>query len=275
MFNTKIFNSNVFNIWPHSVVDVSSILSYNWYSLKSDTVITSQISWIDDLPDINLATYNIAKSNGMGQNEYTLKKKVVTLVGNIIWTDVSDAEKILIAMKTKVIQHSGELKYVRNDWEILSTTASCSWFIVPREKRSLNVIPFQIEFTILDPFFYSTEVTEQSFVGQTADIVSSLAYEYWGYEVEPVVFITFNTSWWVTTIDFTLGGATLSINKAMSAGDVLKIDCKTKDILINDVWGQDYTGVFPKLSVWETPFTIDMNGTFNVDVYFQRRATYG
>lgn len=275
MYNNNLYNSQIFGIWQHSLLDTSSVLSYNGFSLKTDSIITSEIQGIDDMPDVNLATYNIAKSHGMGVNEYNFKKKKITIIWHIRGTDVSDAEKILVAMKSKMVQSGKALKYVRGDGEILTTTASCTAMKAPKEKRSLNVIPFVIELTTFDPFMYSSTVTESWFVGQTANISSSLAYESGGFDVEPIVFVTFNTANGVTQVDRTMNGATLSINESFSAGDVLKIDTQKKDILINDVGGKDYTGVFPKLSIGETPFNMDFNGAFDVDVYFQWRATYG
>lgn len=65
MYNSNQYNAQLFNVGPHSLVDVSSVLSYNGYSLKTDKVITSEINGIDDLPELNHAIYDIAKSHGM------------------------------------------------------------------------------------------------------------------------------------------------------------------------------------------------------------------
>lgn len=247
---------------------------YNWYSFNSDNFRLRNIPNIDDASSIMLDQYNIALSHWWWFNGYYMKPKKLMIQWTLLAQSASELEAVIDWLKYAVLQKQKELVYTKRDWMRLTTTATCTNMSFERQAHNITFLPVNIEFTILEPFFYSTTVNELTDYWNTGAITWTVSVVTWQYEIEPQIYITYNSATTVTSLTFDLNWSEITINKTITTGDLIIIDCKEKDVLINSVWWQDYNWQFPTLPLWDTTYTLTSNWTYNIDLLIQWKNAY-
>lgn len=79
----------------------------------------------------------------------------------------------------------------------------------------------------------------------------------------------------VTTVTVSIGSNVISVTGTFADSDIIDIDCDAKDVLLNSVWEQEYTGTFWTLDIGSNAVEVAIDGVWTADVYFSRLPTYG
>lgn len=275
MFNGIYFNQQTFN-WPAVTGSpFTATLQYNEYNFPNDNFRLVSLSGLESVENIRLNSFDIANGNGEGFSSYYFKKKQITVEGVMKADTVEELEAAIVTFKASILRANKNLKYNMEDGTTLITTASCTGLKVDREYYHLTFVPVTITFIVLDPFLYAQSSEETQFLSKSASFSSILDYTTWSVEAEPLIYIYFGTGLvGVTTVALTIGDTTLTVTETIADNDVLLIDCKGKDVKINDVWGNDYSGTFPNLEIGGNTFALTINGTWTADIYVLWQNTY-
>lgn len=110
---------------------------------------------------------------------------------------------------------------------------------------NVTFLPFEVTIETLEPFFYSILQQSHSFLAQTANFTDSVSNLVGNYKAQPIISITFLAGLvGVTTITLILNDKVISITGTFTDADIVTVNCETKDVALNSVGGQEYTGTF-------------------------------
>lgn len=276
MFGAWLFWSTLF--WSGSTtlsVSSTAAFEYNWYAFGTSTFVLKNIPNFQSATNILYDTYNVALAHWGWANWYYIKPKRLVVEWTLHASSASELEDAVDSLKYAMLQNWKILTYTKPNWVILNATASCTNLDVKRSKYHITYVPVSIEFTILDPFLYDTEVNETSNAGNTSSpFTGTVSVLGCNYEVYPIVYLTYNSATSCTSLSFTMNWSTITVTDTFSAWDIIIIDSKEKDVTINSVSWQDYTGEFPILPLWDTSYSVTSDGTFNLDLIIQWYNTY-
>lgn len=247
---------------------------YNGYIFWSSYFRLTGQPDIESAGSILFETYDIALSNGGGDNGYRMKPKKFIIEWSIVAESASDLEDKIDELKYAMLQSQKKFTYIKKNGVVVEAIASCTRLDVNRKPYHITFVPVQIEFTVLDPFFYGAISNEHTDYGNIIDFFGTVTNDKGHYETLPKAFITYNSASSCTSLSFTLNGQTIIINHAFTNGDIIVIDSKNKEVTINSVEGQDYLGEFATLPLWEISYSVDSNWTFNIDLVIQWKYAY-
>ena len=275
MFWLGLFGSFLFGSGS-TTLSASSTASfeYNGYEFWNTIFRLANLPDFESAESILFETYDIALANGGGMNGYKMKPKRLRVEGVITADSASELEDAIDQLKYAVLQNQKTLTYTKQNGVVVQAVASCTNLSVLRKPYHITFCPVNIEFTILDPFLYWTTVNETTDYWNTADFSGTCSVLEGNYEAYPIAYITYNSATSCTTLSFTLNGQTITLTDTFIAGDLIIIDSKTKEVSKNSVAWQDYTGEFATLPLGDTAYSVDSDGTFNIDLVIQRYDTY-
>ena len=274
MFWSVLFWSSLFGWSSTSTTSSVSDFEYNWYAFWSDNFRLVNLPDFQSANSIFFDSFDIALSHWGWLNGYKIKPKKLLVKWVLTASSSSELEDLIDNMKYALLQDQETLTYTKPNWVVINTTASCTSLRVLRENYHITFVPVEIEFTILDPFLYGVEVNEVTDSWNTSDFSGTISVTKWNYEAYPIFYITYNSATSCTSLSVTLNWQTITIADTFSNGDLIMINSKTKEVTINSVDGQDYTGEFPSLPLGDTTYSVDSDWTFNIDLLIQRYDTY-
>lgn len=275
MFGAWLFWSFLFGSWSTTLLSSSvADFEYNWYEFWNDTFRLTNLPDFEGANSILFDTYDTALAHGWGLNWYYIKPKRLTIEGVLTCSTSGELETAIDALKYAILQNQQTLTYTKPNWVVLQTIASCTEIDIQRKPYHITFVPVSLQFTILDPFLYETEVNETTDTANTSNFTGTVSVTGWNYEVFPKIILTYNSASSCTTLSFTMNWSTITVSDTFTAGDIIIIDSKEKEVTINSVAWQDYTGEFATLPLWDTGYSVTSNGTFNLDLVVQRYNTY-
>lgn len=245
-------------------------ISFNWFSLQSSKVITSKIN-IDDFPDVEYNDYNIPKWHWKGLfSKYYRARKI--RIEWIIKTDTKDnLDAYLDNFKKQLSVNSSIFKY-KTQWVMRQTLATTTDLKFSREHYHINFIPFILNLTTTDSFFY-WELNNTALGTSSASPFVVLANNSGSEISKPQIYITFNSASATNSVAVTINWITLTYSWTIATSDVLIIDCLNYTVSLNWV-NKEYSWTFPELNTWDNNVSFTINGTFNVNVSIAYRNNY-
>ena len=275
MLNSSYYNNIPYNwlsfpLWS----PIGFFIKYWDYIFSDDKIVLSNIPDIDNNPNINFQNYNIARTDGMGNSEYTMQNKQIAIRWWIRWSTQSDMEELILEMKRGLYKKNQKLHYKRGDGKEIYTNAYLTNLTFDRNTYTINYVPFTAVFMSLEPFFYDTQTTEYGIVWQTWNFSWSILYSDWTYHSQPIVYISMNTASWVDSITLTIDWKSITLNENIDSNSFVIFDSKNKDVSINGIGWKDYIWSFPSLDIGEKDFSISMNWSRDADIYIQWENTY-
>ena len=269
MFNNSKFNDIQFNWnkWFWLTPNQDEIV-YNWFWMQNNYVVSSYVD-IDNWPELDNITYNNPRSHWWGQLNYLFRKKIVTIKWILNWDNAQDLNERIDLFKKALWENEKTLD-IKVNWDIRRTTASVVNFssMFSREWFMITYIPFEVQFEVLNPFFEWLVRQVQLFTNRTSNLEEE-AYNYGSAPVNPTVSLNFNTANTVNEIKFISWKNTITINETINTNDSVIIDCENKEVKIN--WFLvDYEWTFPQFKVSANSYSVEVNGTFDIDmnIYF-------
>ena len=278
MFWTSLFWTSLFWTGPTSLYTVTPYdFEYNWYEFwwTSTKFKLENIPNFEEANAIQIQTYDRALNNWAWMNWYYIKPKVLKILWTLYADTASELEDRIDELKYYVLQKQKTLRRTKPNWVVVEWTASCSKFEPNRQPYHITFMPVMIEFIVLDWFLYDTTVNEYSSFANTADFTWTLTVSWWNYEVEPILYFTFNSATSVTSLSITINNQTMTFNKTFSAWDMLIVDCINTNVTYNSVSWQNYLWEFFVLPVWWSVYDVSVTwSAFNIDLAVQWYNTY-
>lgn len=153
MPNIAEFNNILFNGWSRlwGAWQITDDLIFNGLWLQNQYIITSKIDFWN-MPKTNLLTYTNPKSDWWGVLDRFFKERTITIEGVILWTDATDLEtridaiKKALAVKTWYLQMKIKGTYRR----IIATLTNQDIF--DRKHSDITRAPFKLTFKAMQPF---------------------------------------------------------------------------------------------------------------------------
>lgn len=276
MFWTSLFWTLLLGTWPGIPTEVySGLLSYNDYSFETSNIRVKSIENIENLDSYSFTTYKTARRDWEWYVSWNIDRKRITVKGIIKVDTVSELQEAMESMKQKLFVPNSLLWYRKWDGAMVYTNASCTGLVFNRQYFHLTYVPFECVFETLEPFFYSIEQQEASFTGKSATFTDTIDNPVGNYKALPIISVNF-ISWLsgVTTVSINLNGNVVSATWTFTDADILTFNCNTKDVALNSVGWQDYTGVFWDLPIWNNDIEVTVNGTRTADIYVLWYGTY-
>ena len=276
MYNSFLFNTTLYwSLWTSSWWgwwwDVSfKVIAFNNYDF-SDIIISNipdDYEWIR----LDVQSYELS-SHGQGLWNRLIKNKTIQIEGRIVAENAVSLEAKINKIKSKLLQWESLLYVKRAEW-ILQTKAIVTGISIPRETRTVNTISISVTFWILDPFMYSLEKHELAYYWISWNFYTSIFYETWSHEANPVIFIMFGNWTNANNLQVTIWQKKVQINWTQTSWDIISLDWEKVDVAKNWSYWIDWVWEFGELNFWENPIEIKCTWTANYSVFIQYRDTY-
>ena len=276
MYNSFLFNTTLYGSLSTTSSggwwwDVSfKIIAFNNYDF-SDIIISNipdDYEWIK----LDIQNYELS-SHGQGLWNRLIKNKTIQIEGRIVAENAVSLEAKINKIKSKLLQWESLLYVKRESW-ILQTKAVVTNISIPRENRTINTVSISVTFTILDPFMYSLEKHELAYYWISWNFYTSIFYETWSHEANPVIFIMFWNWTNANNLQVTIWQKKVQINWTQTSWDIISLDWEKVDVAKNWSYWIDWVWEFGELNFWENPIEIKCTWTANYSVFIQYRDTY-
>ena len=276
MYNSFLFNTTLYGSLSTTSSggwwwDVSfKIIAFNNYDF-SDIIISNipdDYEWIK----LDIQNYELS-SHGQGLWNRLIKNKTIQIEGRIVAENAVSLEAKINKIKSKLLQWESLLYVKRESW-ILQTKAVVTNISIPRENRTINTVSISVTFWILDPFMYSLEKHELAYYWISWNFYTSIFYETWSHEANPVIFIMFWNWTNANNLQVTIWQKKVQINWTQTSWDIISLDWEKVDVAKNWSYWIDWVWEFWELEFWENPIEIKCTWTANYSVFIQYRDTY-
>jgi hypothetical protein len=266
MFNTKLFNSVVFNhISTTSTIVVQDDITYNGYSLQNENITISKTDFYN-WNSVSSDTYNNPLTDLWWELNYFFRSKTVVLEWYLKASSWEELNNRIDDFK-KILWQNNKILDIKVNGTIRRAKASCiniDSIFWTREHYHISIIPFIIQFRVISDFFQELTRQNQSFTWLTSGFIEELTNR-WSVRTNPVVNILLNSVSWTNQIYFEIWDRRIIISDTFSNSDSIIIDCQSKKVKINNV-DVDYSWVFPILETWVNSYEFWINWTVNYDI---------
>lgn len=270
MYNFYPYNSQAYNYTQIPVSLTQDSIVFDGYSLQSASIITSRIDY-DNQWNIELNSFNFPRADGGGVLSKYYRGRTITL-DCTIKSDTRANFEALLDMTKKALRKTEWYLEIKVWDEIRRIKATLSKFDPGRQHYNITFARVSIEFTAVEPFFYTIWKQSFEFLWVTWTITEDVDNA-WSVESLPTFYIIGTTGANMTSIALTYGGKTMTIPTTIVANDVLIIDSEEKEVKKN---GNpiDYTWFFPVFTAWSSQFTLAPTGTVAIDVTLLMNKNY-
>jgi hypothetical protein len=121
---------------------------------------------------------------------------------------------------------------------------------------------------------YSLEKHELAYYWISWNFYTSIFYETWSHEANPVIFIMFGNWTNANNLQVTIWQKKVQINWTQTSWDIISLDWEKVDVAKNWSYWIDWVWEFGELNFWENPIEIKCIWTANYSVFIQYRDTY-
>lgn len=265
MPNMWKFNSILFNSWAlwRWAGAKSDIVIFNWFWLLNETYITTKLN-VRNMPQINLLQVSNPKSDWGILLDRFYKERTISIEWHIQAESYEDMQNKIDTLKKALApkQWYLEFKFWETYRRILCTLTNSD--IIDRQSYDVDHGTFSLTFRAEKPF--RQEKARWSVLFQWVnDEINWDVYNEWSEYSEPIINILVNSASGTDEIEISIWWEKISINKSLTAGDIIDINTEEKTVLINSV-STDFSGKFPKLAAGLNIMNLKSNGSFNFDV---------
>ena len=255
----------------------TSILSYNGYSFDNENIRIKSIGNIDNLDNYTFNTYKTARQDGQGFISWNLDSKSITVTGTLTSGSPSGLQKVIEWFKQALLVPNQELTHRKNDGTQVNTTATVTALTIPRQHYHINFTPYQVTFQTLEPFFYGVNRVINSYLWKSSSFTDKVVSTLGNYKAKPRIIVQL-LEWCtdVTTITVGINGNYISATAAANFvdSDIIEFDAEIKDVELNSIGNQLYTGAFWFVNIGTNDIDIAIDGIRAADIYIQRQPTY-
>ena len=244
------------------------ILTYDSVDLTVDPYLIRKYPH-DLWPDRRFETQPISRESGVLVLDSQFSDKKFTMEGKITGTSMNNLESNIDVLKElfsrtlknldigyssgtrRYLAYVDNLKIDRDFYHLMFVPFTCD-FIIP---SGIGINPNATTSTV-------NSITNASYSGSLSMTGSKPA--------KPIITVTINSATAITGFSLTVNGDKITITQALSAGNVLVIDCSQKKVTYN---GTEilYSGIFPRFIVGTNSYVAAAPGTsrnYNISIVF-------
>lgn len=220
----------------------------------------------------DLYMYELTREGGAELVNTEWKPKKIIVEGTIRGTTIEDLEANIDTFKQLV---SGKEKNLDVQYETGTRryVATAQIVQIERDYYHLNYAPYTIEFMI--PSGDGKDIATSTYATSSivANTLQDMTFTIYGtknpkYQIE----LFFNSSTSVTSVSVNINGDTITVDEAISAGQILIIDAINKKVTL-DGTEKRYTGLFPRLQLGTNNYRILMSSvshSYDVTVIYTK-----
>lgn len=253
-------------------------ITFNNFSLQSSSIITSGIQH-EDLQQKSLNIQKFADIEGGRLIFPDFNVKTISLKGIIKGTSKADLEDKVDTFKKNInkSEKNLDIEYSTGTRRFICT---CSKIAFDRSYYTIDVIPFEVDFTVSDPpFGTNLDTSTLENLGKTMTSASTTTGEIDGtpdfsgtFRPNPIIQITLNSCNGIRYVRFinqdedgnTTG--TYVDDYKWQDNDILVIDTKEGTVQVNGI-DVDFTSGFPRFSLSNNRYSLLIAGnSYNVDL---------
>lgn len=264
MYNQFVYNTEMYNA-PSNLVGIEDQdpIVFNGYSLQNASL-TSRRALHENMPSRALDINDNPRNDGQFIYGDFYRAKKIPIVGRLKKASNSLLEDEIDAMKKALSKQNGILDIKRDNVirrYIATLTNGDGMF--DRDHYHVTFIPYQLEFTCLNPFGHSVNYNAETLLSQTSLVLNESMNNIGTTLARPVIILNFASATGVTAISFknnTRDNEEIELIKNINAGDYVRFDTERFEVTVNGV-PQDYLGSFPLLSTGANSITITITGS--------------
>lgn len=237
--------------------------TFDGFSLQNDFFIASEIIY-RNIPERILETQKLSRRSGLKLLSNDFGGRTVNIQGYIIASGVNQLREKIDALHTNVTRKDNGLLYVESD---RSATATVSNVSIADPHYAQDMVPYEIEFMLVDPFYKGTQqILNYTVVSGVA--VQSFSITISGsYFAEPLIQYTAptgtgNTTVSGITIKYTQTGEIVTWSGGGSSlpyQDTVSFDYENKKILKSGN-ETNIDGLFSNWDPGSNPFEVTFSG---------------
>lgn len=225
----------------------------------------------DGNPDRRLEREKLSRSRGTILLDEEFGEKVFEMAGKITGTSQANLEANIDTFKELMSRKSKNLD-IGYGVSTRRYVAYVDDLKIDRDFYHLVFAPFSLKFIVPDGIGVDPTPSDIVLSNQTgASVSGNFTIEGSAYP-EPEITFSFDSASSATKLELTVNGDKITITTAISASDILVIDCANKKITKNGT-EIDYTGIFPRFIVGSNPYVIAITSSshqYDMDLKYSK-----
>lgn len=239
---------------------------FNGYSLQNIDAMSSKLVE-DNTPTRDLLVNDVPKGDGKFIIGDFWREKIISIKGilrketpELLELEI-DKMKRALAVREAVL----DIKRPPPDGEIrryIATLTSGYNMFSGREHYHVTFVPYELEFTCVEPFGHSIDYNYVTLFNQTALTLNEQIDNIGTIRAKPIVILNFTSVSAVTAIRFknNLRNEEIELVYNIQNGDYVRFDSETLEVTVNGI-PQDYNGSFPLVDIGSNSITITIVGS--------------
>lgn len=258
MFNQNNYNAAVYNAPGNlaGLADQDSVV-FDGYSLQNSEIIVTRLSH-EVMPTRDFRTSPIPRNDGEFIINDFWRRKFIKIKGIIKTDSASLLEAKIDEFKKRLAPREKNLDIkVNGVVRRYVATLTNGNQLFDRDSYHISYIPFDAEFTVLNPFGEDVDYTSTS-TEDAIDLSPTHEFDNGGtIKARPIITFNFSAAVNLTKISITNNtrNETIELNANISAPAYVRFDSEQRTVSIDGV-EQDYDGSFPELNTGTNTFTI-------------------
>lgn len=231
MFNGAPFNLQYFNqSMPVTFDVVEWQIVYNWYVLHETEDVRAWFSSQRNWPRVETRKFDIPSFDWTVLTSYLFRERIVTIRGTISKPTSQELIDEMEQMKKLLCQPNNILQiYIGSEPRQATAHLLNPDDLFQREHYNVTWQPFTAVFAVTDPFWQQISNNSRTYGAISTTLVEEIL-NLWTAKTYPRLTLSFSSASSVTSISFTMGNRTIVIDRAISATDIVIIDCVNKQL---------------------------------------------
>lgn len=249
-----------------TAVTPTSQLNYNSYDFERIKRIQNR----HNRGDIELWTYTAVRTQWQYFDYANIIQKNITVEWKLRASSSQELEDKMHEMKRK-LQEPNKVLYRQSNGSYLQTYATATRVDFLEEYYHLTFMPYIVDLTILDPFFY-WDLQEEIFTWITDNVSLWINLTDWDEEARPMILLDFKTWTTASSITVSLNDEPITVQTTLTDWTALLIDHWNESV--RKSWIVEYDWDFTNLKFGNNVLKIEKTWTINVDIYVYYYLTY-
>lgn len=245
-------------------------ISFNWYNLQTNNIVTSKMT-VDDYPQVDYEDYNLPRTDWMWFLSKFYRSRNIEISWYLKVDIESDLQTLIDTFKWQLSWTSWIFKYLV-DWLYRQITATCVNLSLPKEHYNITLVPFTIQLKTLESYFYlsnNVSITDNWTNSPRTIQVNNT----WSAVSLPQAYLTFSWVTSTTSVSLSLWNRSLTYTWTIASWDILLFDCLNKQVFLNWVL-VEYSWTFTQLEIWVNSLVFTINWTFTCDYSIAYRKNF-
>ena len=276
--NSIMYGTNTYAKWYYAETTSTTIefingqVVYNNFVLHKSNTCSLSFFWGTWWPRVELHGYDLPNTFGTGNTSSFTRQQSF----RIRWTLKAINNEQLVFRKDELksmLSEQNKTLRVNFGWSFRQAKTYVSEVQFEENHYNITFVNFSVEFTILEGYWEDIFPTSVTYSNITENLQEEIVCNSTFHTTYPIVNIALNSASGTDMFKVRIKDNETEVLRTFTSGDILNINSKTKQVLLNDV-AIDFNGTFPILEKGRNLVNIEANGTFDVSVNVLYNTTY-